>query len=349
MKPLRSICVYLLLSFAAIGCAQEKGSSCSVDTIACQSLIKQCDIRSNLRLPQASKFSLKALRAECPDESAYSAKKRGLSDRIQLLEDSLQIAATENLRLIGPEKEQDFKQSINFPNSWPHHEGELVIVFRDGKYGFANRDGSMETQYEFDRADPFREDFARVAKGDKEFLIDAQGNRYETAFSVAEITPQTEAIDLTISELKVVPEEIYKATHLKVLRLGMNRLESLPAKIATLTELQYLHLTANYLMTIPEELTTMKSLRSLRLSSNSLNELPKSIGEMVGLRELYLDDNQLHQMPDGLFRLVELEKLFLGWNDLGAIDYGNIRQLKNLKVLDHSGDKIASVTEALGG
>ena len=142
----------------------------------------------------------------------------------------------------------------------------------------------------------------------------------------------SDTLDLSELNLKTLPPEVFKLTHLKELNIGLNQLESLPPEIGNLTQLGSLNIEDNKIKTLPPEIGNLKGLECLYLGGNQLEILPIEIGNLTDLRGLSLDNNQFKVFPSVITNLKKLEHLYIGYNEIQILppEIGNLTQLRVL-------------------
>lgn len=143
------------------------------------------------------------------------------------------------------------------------------------RYGFIDRKGNEVIAFEFEEATPFsvNDGFARVKQGGKKYLLNRVGTRYLLAESLAELTSDTEALDLHESRPDRLPEEIGDFSKLKIMLLYADYADE------------------GKLSTLPESIGQLRQLQKLFLSRNQLSALPESIAQLSQLQLLYLGKN----------------------------------------------------------
>jgi internalin A len=104
-----------------------------------------------------------------------------------------------------------------------------------------------------------------------------------------------EELFLNDNPLRQVPEAIYHLTGLHVLDLSTTGLESLSPKIGGLSQLRRLDLDNNALTRVPSSLGKLTDLRVVWLDHNRLRELPNSLGGLQNIRILGLNGNPLRR------------------------------------------------------
>lgn len=94
------------------------------------------------------------------------------------------------------------------------------------------------------------------------------------------------ALNLATNRIKMIPDEIEKATNLKVLRISENFLDEISGKIGVLVRLESLDLCLNLLKRLPPEMGNLSSLKRLNLVANLfLTELPLSFCGLSNLEQ----------------------------------------------------------------
>ena len=120
-----------------------------------------------------------------------------------------------------------------------------------------------------------------------------------------------EHLDISESNLKTVPEEMYRLSNLTTLNLGGNHLTELPSEIGRLSRLQCLLLHDNQLSELPSEIGQLTELRTLVLMYNRLTDLPQEVANLSKLKQLHLRRNRLLEMPRFLSDMPALTELFV--------------------------------------
>ena len=126
-----------------------------------------------------------------------------------------------------------------------------------------------------------------------------------------------ETLLLDRTNLSILPGEMAKLKHLKVLYLGGNpRLDLGKALtlLATLPALERLGLDDNGLSEVPPEVGGLVKLRTLSLSKNVLTTLPPEFGRLTGLVSLNLVQNEFTDVPAILIRLPRLKTVYVSGN-----------------------------------
>ncbi len=100
-------------------------------------------------------------------------------------------------------------------------------------------------------------------------------------------------LDLSDSNVSVLPAEIGKLVHVNSVSLARNKLTSLPPEFGRLTKLESLFLSGNQLKRVPSELYRLPRLIDLRLEENQISSLPYEFGDMSSLATLFLNDNPI--------------------------------------------------------
>ena len=179
---------------------------------------------------------------------------------------------------------------------------------------------------------------------------------YEINLSKSELTVLPEAIgnftslqtlNLKFNKLTKLPEAIGNLASLQELDLSENKLTKLPEAIGKLTSLQSLNLYNNQLSAFPEVIGNLSSLQSLNLSGNILRKLPETIGILTSLHKLDFGLNQLIELPEAIGNLTSLKKLYLDGNQLIELPKA-IEKLISLQRLDLDKNQLRKLPEAIG-
>jgi Leucine-rich repeat (LRR) protein len=136
--------------------------------------------------------------------------------------------------------------------------------------------------------------------------------------------PQLRELDVQMTGMRALPDEISLLRRVEKLQLGSNMLGSLGESTCALTELRDLSAECCELRELPQRLSAWKKLRRLYLFDNRLTELPSTIGELSALRELDVTRNQLRRMPPELDRMT-LRRISLGGNPLDENERRRLR------------------------
>ena len=237
------------------------------------------------------------------------------------------------------------------------------------RYGYIDREGNQVIPFEYEEAAPFNRanGFARVKKGGKKYLLDTTGVAYLLAERLADLRPETEALDLHESLPNRLPKNLGEFEQLKViwahwefpavlerlmsideLPLGFfskGTLQRLPASMGQLRQLQQLNLRDNKLATLPPEIGQLSQLQKLYLGGNQLSTLPPETGELGQLQEVDLSGNQLRSLPPEIGQLSQLQSLSLSENQLTTLP-PEIGNLKKLRYLDLRGNPLPEAEQA---
>nr|XP_019946330.1 PREDICTED: leucine-rich repeat-containing protein 27 [Paralichthys olivaceus]XP_019946339.1 PREDICTED: leucine-rich repeat-containing protein 27 [Paralichthys olivaceus] len=99
----------------------------------------------------------------------------------------------------------------------------------------------------------------------------------------------TEALSLSRTMLKHVPERILRSSTLKYLYLEGNQICSIPDSLfVSLPSLQWLDLRNNLIVRLPAEIGLHRYLKTLLLEGNPISDLPPELGNVITLKGLNL-------------------------------------------------------------
>lgn len=182
------------------------------------------------------------------------------------------------------------------------------------------------------------------------------------------------SIDLSYSELKELPKEIFqfinlqtlnlsgnkfpdteklilnlsKLPNLKVLQLNNLRLKTLPQNIQLLTNIEVLCLSQNKLKYLSEDIGKLSKLKLLSLRNNkTLKDLPKLIGDLSCLQRLDVSGTGLIRLREELSNCNELVSISANASKIKTLPI-NIGNLINLKHLNLGYNKIKELPTTIG-
>lgn len=105
-------------------------------------------------------------------------------------------------------------------------------------------------------------------------------------------------IDLSYNRLQELGDNIASCAILKILKLNDNKLKVISSKIGQLEKLEILHLERNLLEHLPNELSELNNLKVLNLYQNKFKVFPKQVLSLRSLEMLDLSQNQIDFIPD---------------------------------------------------
>lgn len=145
------------------------------------------------------------------------------------------------------------------------------------------------------------------------------------------------SIDLSMNEIRELPEAITQIPTLYSLDLMRNNLSRLPKGFHRLTKLNILKLDHNQLTQWPVELGAMSSLRSLSLEGNQITDMSRQIGLLTNLTLLNMSDNKLQYISGQIGNLQHLELLYLDRNQLVSLteSFWKLTSLRHLWLNDN--------------
>ena len=178
-------------------------------------------------------------------------------------------------------------------------------------------------------------------------------------------------LNMSVAELQEIPQQAFKDTNLRILKINgnflrslpfelsklrnleelyaqNNKLEFLPAQVCALTKLQVLDISYNEINMLPYSISHLKYLRVLDIAYNSIKLLPESLHFLQALEVLNIDGNKTGQLNDAIFSLHNLITLKTRSNNLAAIPK-QITKLKNLRELYISDNQITKIPESVKG
>jgi len=195
------------------------------------------------------------------------------------------------------------------------------------------------------------------------------------------LKPNVEFLNITNSQLYVLPETfvnlvnlkeldfsnnsfnwlypptlVYNLKNLKALNLSHNKLRNLAPEFENLENLEKLDISDTSLESVPDILYKMKNLKELNLSQNSFSMLPSDFDKLENLEKLDLSLNGFRNIPEVLFNLINLKELIIvqeSYLNLRADQYtigeipSGISKLQNLEKLDLNNNEIRTLPDEL--
>ncbi|KAM3921847.1 leucine-rich repeat-containing protein 47 [Leptodactylus fuscus] len=146
------------------------------------------------------------------------------------------------------------------------------------------------------------------------------------------------------SELRELPADLGRLSHLQSLILCRNKLQSLPPSLEQLRGLKVLDVSGNELEELPAELCNLPELCTLNVSWNRLRELPSGLERCTKLAGLNLSRNMITRLPPGLMspQLSLLASISAADNLIQELG-GEIGHLGALKTLDLSNNQLTEI------
>lgn len=127
-------------------------------------------------------------------------------------------------------------------------------------------------------------------------------------------------LNLSYSNLSVIPDAILSCSELQQLILSNNSISNINLDFTKLRKLRTLCLSSNEILTLPGSITSLERLELLDLRSNKISGISPEIGTMKYLRSLLLGHNFIRSLPNDIVELEEtLQILELYGNPLNTI------------------------------
>ncbi|XP_060593195.1 leucine-rich repeat protein soc-2 homolog [Ruditapes philippinarum] len=114
---------------------------------------------------------------------------------------------------------------------------------------------------------------------------------------------QSTRLDLSKSQITVIPPTVKELVHLKELYLYGNKIVQLPIEIGCLVNLETFALNENSLTNLPDTMEDLKKLRLLDLRHNRLTEIPEVVYQLRSLTTLLIRFNRIKTVGDGIRNL----------------------------------------------
>ncbi|MBF0433165.1 MAG: leucine-rich repeat domain-containing protein, partial [Fibrobacteria bacterium] len=141
-------------------------------------------------------------------------------------------------------------------------------------------------------------------------------------------------LDLSNTQLEVIPDTIKTLQSLRELRLSATSLTQISDSICNLGELAKLYIDQNQLEVLPDSLHRLKKLLELDVHQNKLEVIPDSLGSLINLKRLNLGKNKIKNLPANIGRLINLTYFNIGNNQISALpdSIGNLSLLDTLNI-----------------
>lgn len=150
-----------------------------------------------------------------------------------------------------------------------------------------------------------------------------------------DVLNQITSLNLSFTDLSILPAEIGLLTQLQKLFLDHNQLTRLPKEIGRLVKLQHLDLDSNKFTVFPKVIGGFTQLEYLSIAFNQITAIDAEIKYLILLKQLYLHSNRLSSLPTEMGKLIELQKLAICYNQFTKFP-SEILPLVNLEELDLS-------------
>ncbi|MFX0071747.1 MAG: leucine-rich repeat domain-containing protein [Candidatus Hermodarchaeota archaeon] len=151
---------------------------------------------------------------------------------------------------------------------------------------------------------------------------------------------------LTLTDIKLIPNEIKMLKSLELLDLQDNKIDTIPDSLCELIKLKKLDLSYNNIKKIPNRINQLKELEELILTNNKIENIPTSVFSLTSLQILSLGSNEIKLIPDLINSLINLKTLNLTSNNIKEIPE-TIKSLQNLEILHLEGNQIEDLPEEL--
>ncbi|KAL9328623.1 hypothetical protein ACSQ67_003626 [Phaseolus vulgaris] len=255
---------------------------------------------------------------------------------------TLNVAHTFSLlRTIGPRPDPSAVAAARAKIADPHAPNDEAQVF-----------------HALVRVDDMHEECVKQLRAAEEMLVEAYAQSVkevgeEVNEGVVGIlrkaeSEEVEKVDLSGSQLRILPEAFGKIRGLVVLNLSQNQLEAIPDSIAGLQKLVELDVSSNVLEFLPDSIGLLVNLKILNVSGNKLTALPETIALCRSLVELDASFNNIMCLPTNMgFGLVNLEKLLIHLNKIRLLP-SSIGEMKSLRHLDVHFNELHGLPQSIG-
>ena len=191
--------------------------------------------------------------------------------------------------------------------------------------------------------------FGTKVKGtgqDKKKRIPSANLDLPRAFLNCRETGET-VLDLSRSNISLLPSTLRDLTHLKELYLYSNRLATLPPEIGCLVNLSTLSLSENVITSLPDQLANLQNLRVLDCRHNRLIDIPAVLYRVTSLTTIYMRFNRIRVVEADLGNLTNLTNLSIRENQITSLPT-TIGKLRKLQSLDCSYNQLEHLPQEIG-
>ncbi len=123
-------------------------------------------------------------------------------------------------------------------------------------------------------------------------------------------------INISYTNLAVIPSETGNLTLLLILDLYNNKLTSLPPEIGNLESLQRLNISYNEITAIPPEIGKLKKLYSFQFQNNKITRIPDEFCDLESLNKPRAENNLISYIPEDIGDMISFHSINLDYNRL---------------------------------
>ncbi|XP_026421676.1 putative disease resistance protein RGA3 isoform X2 [Papaver somniferum] len=108
-------------------------------------------------------------------------------------------------------------------------------------------------------------------------------------------------LDLSSSDIKLLPDSITALTHLQTLDIReCSHISSLPINIGELKNLSFLDISCTGISELPDSICLLHDLTKFNFDSSNIKTLPRNFGDLTQLRSLKLEFSSVIELPQSL-------------------------------------------------
>ncbi|MFK7947268.1 MAG: leucine-rich repeat domain-containing protein [Saprospiraceae bacterium] len=286
-------------------------------------------------------------------QSAYRTNQ--LQQKADALENQLLQLQTEQYKTTSTLSQIDSINQVQnrLTDAYYFYDDKFALAYKNGKFGFIDKQGNEIIDYQFDVAEQFDElGYAavkiKIQNQNLDYLLDTTGTYYKVVHQSSKLNESTSAFYPSSGSFDVFPSNLTMYNQLNVIIFHENNIRSIPSDIQNFTDLEILSLTNCNVETVTYEVGSLKQLKRLLLRNHRLRIIPSSIGQLKNLNLLDLSglrDNAnvgLEYIPDEIGKLKKLTWLDLQHNQLSELP-SSLGRLYNLKYLNVSNNQLSSL------
>lgn len=179
-----------------------------------------------------------------------------------------------------------------------------------------------------------------------------------------------EIIDISSTEIELLPEWIFEISNLRILNLHDTRIANIDKRIGKLKSLEKLDISGTQISCIPDEVKELENLTELYaydvsigesdierfksakiaildISNTKIRGIPDNVWMMKGLKLLNVSKTEIEEISDDISNLSELEMLNISRTKIRSLPH-TIYKLQNLQTIDAAYSTLETIPLEIG-